>query len=210
MRKRKFTDLTEAEVRELVDAIFSPKKITCVRRRVRDEEITCKIYTEWEGGSDENDGKPFVVADDLTLRNPFIYGERAISVDFSLDSGDYRKMRQFCLAKGIEEYPEESGKNPFEKDSVAVVSIVGRRGIDDAAAMELERRISDDGLAGIVALVDETENGKKTGMRKIEMSDSILVVSGKSMDDDAVKALVALAETRRIPVKVVGEEGGPS
>ena len=92
----KFIDLSESDIRQIVRDIFEPKKITCVKKHKRDDEITCKIYTEW-GCGEEN----IVIADEITLRNPFDYGTDAICVDFSVSPSDYRKLKQFCYAKGV-------------------------------------------------------------------------------------------------------------
>ena len=99
--QRSFLDLTDEEVRELVQYIFEPKKITCIKRNKKWDEITCKIYTEWN--TTDDDGKEIVelIPDELTLKNPFDYGEEALHVDFQLHSTDYFKMKQYCYAKCI-------------------------------------------------------------------------------------------------------------
>ena len=42
-----------------------------------------------------------LISDKLTLKNPFDYGEEAICIDFQINSADYKKLKQFCFAKGI-------------------------------------------------------------------------------------------------------------
>lgn len=98
---RKFTDLSKDEIRQIVSDIFHPKKITNIETHKRDEEITCTIYTEWEGRDDNGNPEIDLIPDTLTLRNPFEYGEDAIEVDFPLRYNDYLKLKQFCFAKGI-------------------------------------------------------------------------------------------------------------
>ena len=108
---KNITDLTDGEIRQIVGDIFGAKKISCIRRRKRDDEVTCKIYTEWSDGEGE---EPFVIADELTLRNPFLYGKKAICVDFPLDGRDYRLLKRFCYAKGIREgYGDIEKDNPY-------------------------------------------------------------------------------------------------
>ena len=97
---RDFMSLTDDEIRQVVNDIFQPKKITCIRRHKRDDEITCKIYTEWEGDKDIGEDD-FVIADELTLMDPFTYGVDAIHIDMSVGPEDYRILKQFCFAKGI-------------------------------------------------------------------------------------------------------------
>ena len=40
----KFLDLTDEEIKQIVMDIFQPKKITCIKRNKKWDEITCKIY----------------------------------------------------------------------------------------------------------------------------------------------------------------------
>lgn len=94
VEQRKFTDLTKDEVRQIVQDIFEPKRITNIKVSKTYDEITCNIYTEW--GDDAE-----LVCDELTLKNPFDYGEDAIIVDFQVNRDDYMKLKQFCYAKGI-------------------------------------------------------------------------------------------------------------
>lgn len=98
---RKFTDLSKDEIRQIVNDIFQPKKITNIETHKRDEEITCTIYTEWESYDDDGKLEIDLIPDTLTLRNPFEYGDNAIHVDFSVGYNDYLKLKQFCFSKGI-------------------------------------------------------------------------------------------------------------
>lgn len=106
MEYRKFTSLTDDEVRQIVNDMFSPKKITCIKRSKKYDEITCKIYTEWNDGEDD-----FVMADELILKDPFKYGEWAIHINMSVHEIDYIRLKQFCIAKGI--CPEWYRNNPY-------------------------------------------------------------------------------------------------
>ncbi len=98
---RKFLDLTDDEIRQIVNDIFNPKKITCIKKSRKWDEITCKIYTEWETTDDDGNKVVYLNDDILTLRNPFDYGEDALHVEFMLRGDDYDKLRSFCFAKGI-------------------------------------------------------------------------------------------------------------
>ena len=97
----KFLDLTDEEIKQIVQDIFQPKKITCIKRNKKWDEITCKIYTEWETTDDDENNINELIPDYLTLKNPFDYGEESIDVDFQLHYKDYVKLKQFCYAKGI-------------------------------------------------------------------------------------------------------------
>lgn len=98
-------DLTKEEICQIVNDLFSPKKITNIKIHKRDGSISCSIYTYWyhkdENGNEEE--KEF--KDNLTLRNPFdndFYD--AIEFEdnnYPTDSKDLKTFKQFCYAKGI-------------------------------------------------------------------------------------------------------------
>ena len=116
---KKFTDLSKDEIKQIVTDIFHPKKITNIETHKKEEEITCTIYTEWEGRDEETT----LIADTLTLRNPFKYGEDAIEVDFSVNGSDYLKLKQFCFAKGI--FHENLVKdNPYLQEGEKSIDIL--------------------------------------------------------------------------------------
>ena len=97
---KRFTDLTKDEVKRIVTDIFAAKKITNIKYHKREDSISCLMYTEW-GSEDDEDGI-LTIADELILSNPFDNGLDAIDVhDISVNSKDYRKLEQFCFAKGI-------------------------------------------------------------------------------------------------------------
>jgi len=89
------------EIRFIVNEMFKPKRITNIKVYKRDEEITCTIYTEWETTDDEGNEEIVMLPDEITLRNPFDYGEKGIQANFGLNNNDYTKLKQFCYAKGI-------------------------------------------------------------------------------------------------------------
>lgn len=98
---RKFVDLTESEVRQIVQDIFNPKKISNIHFHKRDDEISCNIYTEWVSKDDNGKEEVTTCKDEITLSNPFDNGEYAIHADFSIRKDDYIKLKQFCFANGI-------------------------------------------------------------------------------------------------------------
>lgn len=97
-KQREFLDLTEDEIRQIVTDIFYPKKITCIKKSKKYNEITCKIYTEWE-----TEDEPIICADEIGLTNPFNLSDasEAISANFTLYASDIQKLKSFCFAKGI-------------------------------------------------------------------------------------------------------------
>ena len=115
---RKFLDLSEDEIEQIVTDIFSPKKITCIKKSKKWDEITCKIYTEWETTDDDGNEISEIIPDEITLMNPFDYGEDAIQAEFQLNGNDYKKLKQFCFAKGIYGASIEwLLNNPYEEDN---------------------------------------------------------------------------------------------
>ena len=99
--RKKFTDLSDAELKQVIYAIFSPTKITNLKRYKRDDYITCTIYTEWETTDDDGKRIPELIPDELTLMNPFEWDSEAIQVDFQVNYEDYKILKQFCFAKGV-------------------------------------------------------------------------------------------------------------
>ena len=119
MKARNLLDLTNEEVKQIVTDIFSCKKVTNIKRDKKYDEITCNIYTEWHSVNDKGEDEYDTVCDELTLKNPFDYGEDAIHVDFSVRRDDYKKLKQFCFAKGI--YGQEIDflfDNPYIEEKV--------------------------------------------------------------------------------------------
>lgn len=100
-KQRKFISLTDDEVKQIVKDIFYTEKVTCIKRYKRDDEIHCKIYTNWETFDDDGKKIKETIPDDVVLKNPFNYGIYSIQVPFATVDTDYDKLKQFCFAKGI-------------------------------------------------------------------------------------------------------------
>ena len=110
---KKITDLTDAEITQIITDLFSPKEIKGLRRNKKKGTVSCSITTEWGEGSDVAE-----IEDILTLRNPFDYGlYEAIDFEdgsFPTDGEDVFKFKQFCFAMGVQpEYLTKS--NPYLK-----------------------------------------------------------------------------------------------
>lgn len=101
VKQRKFLDLSDNEIRQIVNDIFSPQKISCIKKSRKYDEITCKAYTEWTSYNDDGKEEVSVIPDEVVLRNPFDYGEGAIQAQFQLLAEDYNKLKAFCFSKGI-------------------------------------------------------------------------------------------------------------
>lgn len=99
--QRKFISLTDDEVKQIIKDIFSAKKVTCIKRYKKDDEIHCKIYTDWETFDDNGKKIEETIPDDVILKNPFDYGSYSIEIPFDATDDDITKLKQFCFAKGI-------------------------------------------------------------------------------------------------------------
>ncbi len=111
MEYRNFLTLTDEEIKRLMTDMFDAKKVTCVKRSIRWDEITCKVYTEWEGDKDAGEDD-FVVVDEITLKDPFVYESQAIlGGSMPIKACDFTLLKQFCVSKGI--YPEWYKNNPY-------------------------------------------------------------------------------------------------
>ncbi len=118
MEYREFLSLTNEEVKQIVTDIFAAKKVTNIKHSKKWDEITCKIYTEWETTDDNGKEVVDLIPDELTLCDPFKYDENALHVQFPLRSSDYIQLKQFCIAKGI--LPDWVKDNPYiNKESTA-------------------------------------------------------------------------------------------
>ena len=105
MEYREFLSLTDEEVKQIVTDIFVAKKVTNIKRSKKWDEITCKIYTEWETTDDNGKEVVELIPDEL-------------HVQFQLKSSDYIQLKQFCIAKGI--LPDWVKNNPYiNKESTA-------------------------------------------------------------------------------------------
>ena len=109
-------DLTKEEISQIVNDLFSPKKITNIKIHKRDMSVSCTIYSDWYSKDENGNEEVIEVRDNLTLRNPFDNGfYEAIEFEdnnYPIDRGDLKTFKQFCYAKGIlSEYLIED--NPY-------------------------------------------------------------------------------------------------
>ena len=98
MKYRKFLDLTDDEIKYILNDIFHPVKIENIQRDEKWNEFTVEMTT---GGWIDDEGE-FDITDEITLRLP-IPGSCGIQVDFSLKDSDVLKWKQFLMAKGCNE-----------------------------------------------------------------------------------------------------------
>lgn len=105
-------DLSDEDIAHIVTDMFSPKKITNIRRHKRDDYVSCNVYTEWFSKDENGKEEATVCKDEVELRNPFEYGQGAICAEgIPLNSSDYVKFKQFCFARGMR--PDWMENNPY-------------------------------------------------------------------------------------------------
>lgn len=140
----KMYDLSDEDVKRIVDDIFSPTKITNIRRNKKTDTVSCTIYTEWEGRDEDGKKETDIIADRVTFRNPFdCEPDDAIEFEdpnFPVDQKDLKTLMQFCYAKGIQpEYltkdnpylAEETGKEaPSSTDRTALLQEIKEKVTD--------------------------------------------------------------------------------
>ena len=108
-----FMDLTVDDIRFIVDKIFSPKKITRIKKHAREKYIACNIYTEWNCKDDNGKIVTQTICDELELYDPYSFNP--FKIDLLMSPEDTILYRQFCYSKEI--YPDWINDNPFTKRS---------------------------------------------------------------------------------------------
>lgn len=142
IKEMRLTDLTNKEIEKIVQDIFSPNKITCIKRYKRDDHISVKIYTDW--GEDDD---IVTIADTIHFYNPF---DEAYCLDdenggFPIDGSDREKFKKFCYAHGIVGHLKK--KNPYLKEHKALLDrinynlSIGHEVLLDEKEAELIKRI---------------------------------------------------------------------
>lgn len=91
------TSLKDEEITYIINEIFTPKSISNIERDIDEHCISADIVTEWNDGETDYDATDTVYLYEPDMR-PYL-----IDVDFSLDTDDILKWKQYCLAKGC--YP---------------------------------------------------------------------------------------------------------
>lgn len=147
-------DLTKEEIIQIVNDIFSPKKITNIKIHKRDMSVSCTIYSDWYTKDENGNEEVIEVRDNLTLRNPFDNGfYEAIEFEdsnYPTDREDLKIFKRFCYAKGIlPEYLIED--NPYlQKEPNKIISELGKIKAEiEEANVHLNQMPSNDYYSGI-------------------------------------------------------------
>lgn len=92
MKYRDFLELTDDEIKFIINDIFHPNKISNIERDKKCKKINVCITTGFQ-----NEEEEFEITDEVELS---ISG---IQVDFAINTDDVIKWKQFLLAKGCNE-----------------------------------------------------------------------------------------------------------
>ena len=102
-RFRKLTDLTNDEIKQIINDLFHPINIGDIAKYYKYQEIVVSFTWDW---NDE------IIEDDIKLSVPSI-NDGGLSADFTLNAEDYLRYNQFLLAKGVNPYLKD---NPYLED----------------------------------------------------------------------------------------------
>ena len=106
MKYRDFLTLTDEEIEFIIKDIFDAEKVENIERDEKWREITCDMTT---GGWSDDESENFSITDTITLKEPAL-DDCGLSINFSINDEEKVKWRQFCLAKGCNEYLKD---NPY-------------------------------------------------------------------------------------------------
>lgn len=104
MKYRKITELTDDEIKFIVNEIYKPEKITRIIRLKREDIVRVRVKTRWHTTDDDGKDIYYLDSEELTFRDPFRYRNA-----FESDSNaygfcycdNYEKYKKYCLAKGV-------------------------------------------------------------------------------------------------------------
>lgn len=99
MLYRAITDLSDDEIKEIVNELYDPIRIVAIRRGER--SVSVDIETTWTNKFDEE----FEVEDTVQMTDPFAVDGGIIVEDAGVydpdDEFKQAKFRKFCIAKGV-------------------------------------------------------------------------------------------------------------
>ena len=96
---RQLTDLTNDEIKQIINDLFNPISIDRIIRCEYDEVVV--LFT-WNWNDE-------IIEDEIKLSVPNI-NDGGLSADFTLNAEDYLRYNQFLLAKGVNPYLKN---NPY-------------------------------------------------------------------------------------------------
>lgn len=100
LKYREFLDLTDEEIKFIINELFFPTKIENIRRNKQLNEISLDMTV---GGKEDSNRGGMKETGEVILGLPIPGGHCGIYVDlFSLDRDDPLKWKQFLLAKGCD------------------------------------------------------------------------------------------------------------
>lgn len=97
MKYKLITEMTDQEIEFLWKDIFNINKITNIRRNKKDNEIEVSFETTWGDGTEED---PYTNIEDTVI----MYSDSFDEPNFSVNSEDRLKYKQYMIAKGYSKY----------------------------------------------------------------------------------------------------------
>ena len=85
---RRITELTDTEIKKMLNKLIAPKKIADIRRNEEENEIYATITTVWGDNKEE-------IEDEITLT------ETEYMVDWGIRPEDIWEYRQYLFALGV-------------------------------------------------------------------------------------------------------------
>lgn len=124
---KKFTSLTDKEIKQIVEDLFHPKKISNIERDEGCDSITLDMTTDW------GDDGSILITDTITLSNPFENALDSICIagyEWDVTNEEIHQLKQFCFAKGL--FPEDwYTDNPYiEKKKAKKQTIINHNSIN--------------------------------------------------------------------------------
>lgn len=109
MKYRKITDLSNKLIKQVINDIFKPLRITRIIKDKEKQEVVVFIVCEWVSENDDGADEIAEFEDRIVLNDPFIFegiDNNSIFVDLFQDDIDIYK--RFCIANGVCEYLKDN------------------------------------------------------------------------------------------------------
>lgn len=75
---QKICELSNYDVETIMKDIFEAKRTTKIKRLLRDDYISCNVYTERYSTDENGKEEKLTCCDEVEIRNPFEYGSSAL------------------------------------------------------------------------------------------------------------------------------------
>ena len=109
MKYRRITDLSNKQIKQVINDIFKPLKIKRIIKNKERQEVVVLITWEWVSENDDAADEVIELEDRITLTDPFIFeGIENNSIHYDLFQDDIDIYKRFCIANGVCEYLKDN------------------------------------------------------------------------------------------------------